>query len=53
MFLQNNELKKKESEIRAELETKLINVENDVVETSLREQQRHEENADLRKQYEV
>lgn len=46
--MENNELKRNESQIRVELETKLIGAENDILETGMREQNLAEDIASLR-----
>ena len=46
--IENNDLKKNESVIRADLETKLIGAENDILETGMREQNLSEDIAKLR-----
>eukprot|EP01083_Nonionella_stella_P178243 629096_1 len=50
--IEKNDFAKNESQIRAELETKLIGAENDILETGMREQKLAEEIAQLRKQTE-
>ena len=52
MQIENNEIKKRESSIRAELETKIISVENDVVETTYREQKLSNELQEMRNKME-
>ena len=46
--MENNQLKRNESQIRVELETKLIGAENDILETGMREQNLAEDIAGLR-----
>ena len=50
--IENNDLKKNESTIRAELETKLIGAENDILETGMREENLSKDIIKLRKERE-